>query len=99
MNFKNFQQKIYAFKDEISAEYGKGNKNDSSIKFEAKVIKWSLCNYLDAYVFVAGDMTATGCNADSKVAFENCAPFTRCIIHINDENIDTAENYDTTAPM
>ena len=39
MNFKNFQQKIYAFKDEISAEYGKGNKNDSSIKFEAKVIK------------------------------------------------------------
>ena len=44
-------------------------------------------------------MTATGCNADSKVAFENCAPFTRCIIHINDEHIDTAENYDTTAPM
>ena len=37
--------------------------------------------------------------ADTNVAFKNCAPFTRCVAHINDEHIDTAENLDIIKPM
>ena len=35
-----------------------------------------------------------GGNANTKVAFKNCAPFTRCVTHINDEHVETAENLD-----
>ena len=41
----------------------------------------------------------TGGNANTKVAFENCAPFTRCVTHINNEHVDTAKNLDIIMPM
>ena len=59
--------------------------NDSSIKFETKVIKTDLCDYSDAYILATGDITAEIGDEDTKVAFKNCAPFTRCVTHINDE--------------
>ena len=37
--------------------------------------------------------------ADTNVAFKNCAPFTRCVTHINDEHVETAENLDIIMPM
>ena len=43
---------------------------------------------------MTGDVTATGENDDTKVAFKNCHPFIRSVIHINDEHIDAAENLD-----
>ena len=46
--------------------------------------------------FVTGDITATGGGANTSVVFKNCAPFTKCIIHINDQHIDTAESLDIT---
>ena len=30
--------------------------------------------------------------ADTNVEFKNCAPFTSCVTHINDEHVETAEN-------
>ena len=92
-------RKWYVFNDQNNTEYGKGNEIDSSIKSETKVIKSSLSDYSDAYILVTGDITATGSNANTKAAFENCAPFTRCVTHINDEHIDTAENLDIIMPM
>ena len=59
--------------------------NDSSIKFETKVIKTDLCDYSDPYILAKGDITAEIGDEDTKVAFKNCAPFTRCVTHINDE--------------
>ena len=44
-------------------------------------------------------MTVTGGDENANVAFENCAPFTKCVIHINDEQIDTAENLDIIMAM
>ena len=44
-------------------------------------------------------MTATGGDANTKVAFKNCAPFTKCITHINDEHVDNADNLDIIMPM
>ena len=32
-------------------------------------------------------------------ALKNCAPFTRCVTHINDEHVETAENLDIVMPM
>ena len=30
---------------------------------------------------------------------KNCAPFTRCVTHINDEHVETAENLDLIMSM
>ena len=44
-------------------------------------------------------MTVTGGDENANVTFENCAPFTKCVIHINDEQIDTAENLEIIMAM
>ena len=67
--------------------------------FETKLIKPNLCDYSDAYVLVTGDTKIANTAADTNVAFKNCAPFTRCLTHINDRNVVTAENMDIIMPM
>ena len=62
-----------------------------------KNIKSSFCDYSYTYILVTGDMTATGGNENTDVAFKNCAPFTRCVTY--DEHIDTAESIDLAMPM
>ena len=85
---KSATRKWYLINDQINGQYGRRNENDSTIKFETKVIKPNLCDYSDAYIA-----------ADTNVAFKNCAPFTRCVTHINDEHVETAENLDIIMPM
>ena len=92
-------RKWYIINDQNNEQYDKGNVNDSTIKFETKEIKSNLCDYSDAYILVTGDMTAAGGNQNIKVAFKNCAPFTRCVTHINDEHVEAAENLDIIMPM
>ena len=92
-------RKWHVINDQNNTEYGEGNENNSSIKFETKVIKASLCDQSDAYILVTGDIPDTGGNAGIKVASKNCAPFTRCVTHINDEHVDTAENHDIIMPI
>ena len=82
-----------------STNYGQRNENGASIKFKVKFIQSSLSDYSDAYIFAKGGITATNGNANTNVAFTNCAPFTKCVIHINDEHVDTARNLDFTIPM
>ena len=48
---------------------------------------------------MTGDIRVTNIVADTNVAFKNCAPFTRCVTHINDEHVQTAENLDIIMPM
>ena len=59
----------------------------------------NLCGYSDAYVLVTGDVKVRSIDADINVVFKNCAPFTRCVTHINDEDVETAENLDVIMPM
>ena len=47
-------------------------------------------------MFVTGDITATIGDENTNFAFKNCALFTRCVTHINDEHFDTAENLHIT---
>ena len=92
-------RKWYLINDQNNTEYGEKNENVSSIKFEVKVIKANLCDYLDAIILVTGDIAAAGSNANTKVVFKNYARFTRCVTHTHDEYVDTAENVDIIMPM
>ena len=89
----------YVINDQNNTDYGEENEDDTTVKFETKVIKSSLCNYSNAYILLTGDITAIGGDADTRVAFKNCGPFTKCIIHINDEDTDGANNLDIIMPM
>ena len=86
--------KWYIINDQNSGQYGRGNENDATIKFETNVTKPNLCDYSDTYILVTGDIKVAGVAANTNVGFKNCAPFTRCVTHINDEHIETAENLD-----
>ena len=48
---------------------------------------------------MTGDIKLVGVTANTNVAFKNCAPFTRCVTHINDQHVETAENFDIIMPM
>ena len=48
---------------------------------------------------MTGDIKIADIVADTNVAFKNCAPFTKCVTHINDEHVETAENLDIIMPM
>ena len=94
-----FARKWYVINNQNNIDYGDGDDNDTTIKFETKVIKSNLCDYSDASILVTGDTTATGGDANTKVAFKNCAPFTKCVTHLNDEHVDNADNLDIVMPM
>ena len=100
MNVQNLQQEngtLLTINDQNDGQYSRGN--DSTIKFETKVIKPNLCDYSDAYIFVTEHIKIAAVPAHTNVAFKNCAPFTRCVTHINNEHVETVENLDIIMPM
>ena len=80
---------------------------NSQIKFKTTMLKSSLCDYSDAYILVKGTITvnntaaegAAANNANKKVIFKNCAPFTNFISEINNAQIDNAKDIDIVMPM
>ena len=82
---------------------------NSQIKFKTTMLKYSLCDYNDAYIFIKGKITITGAGAnaaarqaderDKSVAFKNCAPFTNFISEINNTQVDKAKDNDIVMPM
>ena len=94
---------------EISDE-SRGTYNvNSQIKFKTVMVKSSLCDYSDAYIFFNGTITIAGAgdNAalrqaderDKGVIFKNCAPFSNCISKINNTQVDNAKDIDIVMPM
>ena len=98
-SLKSATRKWYVINDQNNTDSGDGDENSTTIKFETKVIKSNLCDYSDAYILVTGDITTAGGDANTKVALKNCAPFTKCVTHINDEHVDNADNLDIVTPM
>ena len=92
-------RKWYVINNQNNADNGDGDENGATIKFETKVIKSNLCDYSDAYILVTGDITAANGNANRNVAFKNCASFTKCVTHINNEHVDNADNLAIVMPM
>ena len=82
---------------------------NSQIKFKTTMLKSSLWDYSDAYIFVKGKITITGRGADAAareanerdkgVAFKNCVPFINCISEINNTQIDNTKDIDIVMPM
>ena len=95
---KFLTRKWYIINEQNNGQYGKGNQNDSPIKFETKVIKPNLCDYSNAYILVTGDIKVADVAAKTNVALKNCTP-TRCVTHINGEHFETAEHFDIIMAM
>ena len=100
-------KKCYIINDENNTNYGvnkdTGANNPGTIKYDTRVLKPNLCDYADAYILVDGTIRVEAANAANaaatRLAFKNCAPFTKCNLEINDEHVDTAENLDIVMPM
>ena len=79
----------------------------SQIKFKTAILKSRLCDYSEAYILVKGTITvnntaaagANANNANKKVIFKNCAPFTNCISKINNTQVDNAKDIDIIMPI
>ena len=94
---------------EINDESREAYNVNSQIKFKTTMLKYSLCDYSDAYIFVKGIITINGIGADAaarraderdkSVAFKNCAAFTNCISEINNAQVDNAKDIDIVMPM
>ena len=66
------------------------------------MLRWDLCDYSDAYIFVKGKITVANPNNDAydkKLAFKNNAPFLSCISKISNTFIDNAEDLDIVMSM
>ena len=96
MSFQNFQHKKWFV---IDSEPNGSYSHHDPIKFLAKSIESSLCDYSDAYILVTGNITATPNNAATQVVFKNCAPFKDCRTEINDTFVDYADFINIAMPM
>ena len=71
--------------DDIRGTYN----TNSQIKFKTSMLKSSLSDYNDAYIFVSGTITVAPQardntnNVNKEVVFKNCAPFIDSISEIN----------------
>ena len=94
-------KKWYVINDKNNTDYGEENIDVKceTITCETKVIKLNFCDYSDAYILVTGNITATSGDANTRAAFKNCAPFKKCITHINDGHVDNADNFDIIMAM
>ena len=96
-------KKWYVINDENNTNYGvnkdTGADNPDTINYDTRVLKPNLCDYAGANILVDGTIrTGNAVNA-TRLALKNCAPFTKCNLEINDEQVDTAENLYIVMPM
>ena len=78
----------------------RGNYSDANpIKILTNSLESSVCDYSDAYILVTGNIAVTGGDANTNVAFKNCAPFSECTAEINDTFIDKAEHINIAMPV
>ena len=91
---------------EINDESRGIHNSNNHIKFKATVLKFSLCDYSDAYILVKRTIAVNNTETDAapnnrtkKVIFKNCASFNNCISEINNTQIDNAKDIDIVMPM
>ena len=63
----------------------------NEITYNTEILKSNLCDYNDAYILVRSDITVTAAPV-THVAFQICAPFTKCITKIDERTTDDAED-------
>ena len=77
-------KKWYVIDSESKGNYSRQNP----IRFLRNSLESSLYDYFDAYILVTGDITITGGDDNTKVAFKNCALFNKCRTEINKTFVD-----------
>ena len=92
-NSKFATKKWYVIDSESKGNYS------HQINVLTSSLESSLCDYSDAYILVTRNITVTGGNANTKVAFKNCAPFEECRTEISETFVNTAENTNIAMPM
>ena len=78
-NEKFATKKWYIIDDESKGNYS----HENPIKFLTSSLESSLSDYSDAYILVTGNINVTDGDNNTKVVFENCAPFEKCRTEIN----------------
>ena len=48
---------------------------------------------------MTGDIAVAGGDSNRRVCFKNCSPFIRCVTHLNDEHVETAEHLNLVMSM
>ena len=86
-NSKFATKKWYVIDSNTTGKYS----HHDPVRFLTKSIESNLCDYSDAYILVAGDITITGGNANTKVAFKNCASLEKCSTKIDGTLVDEAD--------
>ena len=89
-----------------------GNYNQNKdIRFKTPQIRDDLCDFNDAYIVVTGRINATNANIPNdapppanipysrKLALKNSAPFFNCILKINNQSIEDAQDLNVVNPM
>ena len=94
-NSKFATKKWYIIDSESNGNYSHHNP----IKFLTKSIESSLCDYSDAYILVTGNINVTNGDANTKVAFKNCAPFEKCRTAINETFVHDVQHINIAMPM
>ena len=94
---------------EINDESRGTYNTNSQIDIKSTMLKFSLCDYSNAFILVEGTITIAGegANADAKntderdkdVIFKNFASFINCISDINNTQVDNAKDIDIVIPM
>ena len=74
------------------------------IRFKTPQIRDDLCHFNDAYIVFTGKITATSPRNNlkeynKKVALKNSAPFLNCILKINNQLIEDAQDLDIVMSM
>ena len=105
-NLSKFVTREYVRVNSLSNTYDE----NKPIRFKTPMLRSDLCNYADAYILVNGiiTVTANGNNNNANnirdkrnrsLILKNNAPFVSCIIKINGELIEDAEDLDIVMPM
>ena len=84
---------------EIFDQFNNSYNPNKDIRFKTSQLRCDLCDFNEAYIVVTGKITATnpGNNNDvynRKVSLKNSAPFFNCILKINNQLIEDAQDLD-----
>ena len=77
-------------------------KPNKQIRFKTSMLRSDLYDYSDAYIVVKGMITVTDPDNDAydkELTLKNNAPFTSCILKINNTLINNAEYLEIVMPM
>ena len=101
LNDSNNENSNFAIKNWfIIDSEAKGNYlRNNEIKFLTSSLESSLCDYADAYILATENITVTGGDANTKVAFKNWAPFEKCRTEINETFFDDPQHINIALPM